>query len=325
MLMHGSLHTFRDTAALVTSLSALTMAGVYSLCRLGFSDNLPGPVLMTLGLSWFLINFPFAVKQLWRGVRTTSSWMASDGALALIGLLAVTLLGMVFGKAAGVPIAACGALFVLGRCACMAGARWPRRAGEVLFWGPLLGLFLACWIWGDGYHDPLFRWAILNGQAHRDELHHSSIANMIRTYGVPSTGLDGVPYRPYHWGSHFVLTQLGQLLDLPGLDVYQLTYPIVFLPLLVHHVLIAGLAFARPGDATHGPRSILVWLTVLVGFVGVLPTSALWSTGVWWTSDLTSESMCLAVVVLLAGLAAGGPFFLREAQWEGFFLQPDAR
>jgi hypothetical protein len=286
------------------------MAVVYYVCRLGFSDNLPGPVLVTLGLSWFLINFPFAVKQLWRGARTTSSWLASDGALSLVGLVAAVLLGMFFGKAPGVPVAVGGALFLLGRCTQLTAGGWLPRTGEIVFWGVVLGLCLACWIWGDGYHDPLVRWALLNGQINQDGLHHAAMTNMIRTYGVPSTGLDGVPYRPYHWGSHFVLTQLGQLLDIPGIDVYQLTYPVVILPLLVHSVIIAGLALARPGDAAQLPRSVLIWLTLLVGFVGVLPFSASKSTGVFYISDLVSESMCLAIVVLLLGLAAGAPSFL---------------
>jgi hypothetical protein len=312
--MHCPAQDFRESAALAASICALPMAAVYSLCRLGFSDDLPGPVLMSVGLSWFLINFPFAVKRLWTRARTASSWMASDGALSLIGLVAVMLLGMSLGKAAGVAVAVCGAWFLLDRCRFLAGGPWLRRTSEALFWGTLLGTCLACWIWGDTYHDPLLRWGILNGSVHMDQLFHASMTNMIRTYGVPSTGLDGVPFMPYHFGSHFLLAQLGKLLDLPGIDVYQLTYPIVFLPLLVHSIVTAGLAFAPSRDATLVPRPLLIWPIILMGFVGVLPFSAVKIAGVGWVSDLTSESMCTAVIALLLGLAAAAPWLRRRRE-----------
>jgi hypothetical protein len=291
------------------------MGAIYYVSRLGYSDNLPGPVLLNLGLSWFLIHFPFAMKQLWIKARTSSSWMASDGALSLVGLVFVMLLGMSFGKTAGVPIAVCGALFLLWRCAALTRTRWLWRVCEVLCWGSLVGICLACYVWGDGFHDPLLRWAFLNGYPHRDQPYHHSIANMIRTYGVPSSGLDGVPYLPYHYGSHFLLTQLGKLLDLPGLDAYELTYPVVFWPLMVHSVVIAGLAYALPKRATHDPRSLLVWPTLLVGFVGVVPLPSVFQTGLRWMLDLASESMFMAIIVLQLGLAAAAPLFRRD--WEG--------
>jgi hypothetical protein len=309
------LGTYHDTAALVTSVCALALAAIYYLSRIWFSDNLPGPVLKALGLGWFLINFPFASKQLWARARTSPSWMASDGALSLVGLLTVLLLGMAFGKTAGMPTVICGGLFLLWRCRSLTGPRWAGRAGEVLCWGVLLGIALACWAWGDTCHDPLIRWAVLNGYVHRDELYFSTIGNMIRTYGVASSGLDGVPYIPHHWGAHFLLSQLGELLDLPGLDVYQLIYPVVFLPLLLHSTVIAGLAFARHGGATPAPRSLLIWPVMMVGFLGVVPDSYSSLTGARWSWDLISESMCTAAIVLQFGLAAGASLLRRG--WQG--------
>jgi hypothetical protein len=309
------LHAFRDSAALVSSVCALTLAAIYYLCRLGFSDNQPGPVLMTVGLGWFLINFPFAAKQLWARARTSPSWMASDGALSLVGLLTVLLLGMAFGKTAGMPTAICGGLFLLWRCRSLTGPRCAGRAREVLCRGSLLGIGLACWAWGDTCHDPLIRWGVLNGYVHRDELYFSTIGNMIRTYGVASSGLDGVPYIPHHWGTHFLLSQLGELLDLPGLDVYQLTYPVVFLPLLLHSTVIAGLAFARFAGEKAAPRSLWIWPMMMAAFLGVVPYSYSSPTGARWSWDLISESMCMAAIVLQFGLAAGAPLLRRG--WEG--------
>src|SRR4051794_21123415 len=113
--MHISLPAFRESAALASSICAALIAFFFRLCCFGFGDNLPGPVLLSLGLSWFLINFPFAVKQRWGGTQTSCSWLTSDGLLTLFGLSCVMLLGMFFGKMAGVPVAICGALFLLWR------------------------------------------------------------------------------------------------------------------------------------------------------------------------------------------------------------------
>src|SRR5690349_8422698 len=95
----------RETAALVSSLGALVMAAAYYACRTGFAENAPGPVLLTLGLSWLLLNFPFGVKQFWTGARTISSWMASDGALILAGLASIVCLGWLAGGYAAMPAA----------------------------------------------------------------------------------------------------------------------------------------------------------------------------------------------------------------------------
>jgi hypothetical protein len=53
----------------------------------------------------------------------------------------------------------------------------------------LLGLYAAGSIWGDGFENPLFVESLCNGYAHIDTLYLATLANMLRTYGVCSTGV----------------------------------------------------------------------------------------------------------------------------------------
>jgi hypothetical protein len=246
--------------------------------------------------------------------------MASDGALTLAGLASVLCLGWLARNYAGMPIAACGVVFFVWRLFEWLKTRGFHGSLEPLFWGTAFGICLSCWIWGDDLHDPLFRWALLtkeswNGKV--DELIHACWSNMIRTYGVPSSGLDGVPSYRYHYGSHVVFAYLGELLEISGVDVYQMVYPIVFLPLLLQSTMIAAVSLAsnRIGYQTRR-HSALIWPIIIIGFAGVLPYSSVWDAGVFVMSDIVSESMCVALTVMLLGLAAAAPIFYREARPE---------
>jgi hypothetical protein len=294
------------------------MAATYYVCRFGFAENTPRPVLLTLGLSWFLLNCPYIVKQLWAGARASSSWMASDGAMALAGLVFVVCLGWLVGRPAGVPVAACGAISFAWRVLEWLRARGVRNSLEPLFWGSAFGICLTCWAWGDDLHDPLFRWALLtkehwNGKV--DELIHACWSNMIRTYGVPSSGLDGVPFYHYHFGSHIIFASFGELLEVSGIDVYQMIYPVVFHPLLLQSNVIAGNSFTSYSIGRQAsPRTALLWPVALIGFAGVLPYSCAKSAGYYIMSDFASESMCVALTVMLLGLAAAAPLFRHSAE-----------
>jgi hypothetical protein len=311
--MERSTTAFRDTAALVASFAAPAMGVVYWLCRLEFSNNPPGPVLLAVGIAWLLINLPVAWRSAWGRRASAPSWLMSDATACLAGLAIVLILGGTFGRIAGPPVALTGFLLLMARCRRQVGEGGLRRGIRTLGCGAVLGAFLACWAWGDRYHDPLLRWSILGGRAHRDQLFHASLANMIRTYGVPSTGLDGVPFVPYHYGSHFLFAQLGELIGIPGMDVYELVYPVVFLPLLIHAVLIAAVASSGVGSALQSSRRVLFWFALIVGLVGVVPSSER-QIGVWFDSDLFSESMCLAATVLLLGLAVGAGISLGRGE-----------
>jgi hypothetical protein len=187
----------------------------------------------------------------------------------------------------------------------------------------LLGALQAGYVWGSGYLHPLFVEGLAVGDGNLDELYHACVCNMIRTYGVPSTGLDGVPYCPYHYGSHLIFAQLCGLLDSTPLDFYNRDFPVVFLPFLVHAVAVAGAALVPP-QAAPGRRGarFLVWLALMCTFGSVLPRSAANALAIW--QSWTSESFCVALSLLLLGAAAWWPVLRRAYHGPESFGRPGA-
>jgi hypothetical protein len=165
--------------------------------------------------------------------------------------------------------------------------------------------------WGSKILSPLFDVRLYLGQAHVDTLFHASIANMLLTYGMPSTGLDGPQPIPYHFLSHWIFGSLSKLLGCSTLAVYNLAYPIVFLPLLVLAILHFACAVNRNWDAIFArasarvplSRSGLCWAMLLIGFLGVLPSTTALGMGIW-DNVLRGESFTLAMTAaLLLGAA----------------------
>lgn len=101
-----------------------------------------------------------------------------------------------------------------------------------------------------------------------DTLFHTSIANMIRTYGVPSIGLNGIPVLRYHTGSHWIMAQWSNLLDISTLDSYLVIFPIVVFPLFIKALLTAAIEvmqYQNNGMAHFQSRSF--WFVLTAGFI----------------------------------------------------------
>lgn len=82
------------------------------------------------------------------------------------------------------------------------------------------------------YKTPLFVEQIISGaSAHRDTLWHATVAGMIKTYGIPSSGLDGIIPLNYHFFAHYIIAKFSILLNINTLQFYILITPIIILPL----------------------------------------------------------------------------------------------
>lgn len=64
----------------------------------------------------------------------------------------------------------------------------------------------------------------------QDLFYHCSIAQMIKNYGTPSTGLQGTPYVYYHFGSHWFFSQMSRLTNFHVVRIYNIFYPFVVVP-----------------------------------------------------------------------------------------------
>jgi hypothetical protein len=333
--------------ALFAAIIAAVLAGIGFLSRLGFSDNSPFEWAKYVGLSWFLIHFSLlARKVLPIDDRDSSiSWWKSHASLTLAALGLVAAAGTDWDGATGVRALT---LTVLGTAgfllACFTLLR-TRRARDVIALAVLAGLFslyAAGASWGSGYQHPLFVEGICFGRAQIDTLFHASISNMLRTYGVASTGLDGLPFVPYHFGSHWLFGRLSNLLDARVINFYNRGYAVVFIPLGVFSLATLAVTTAERWRSAGGSRGwseaqtalpeiagstedggerlsstigpsrpigLPFWLLLFVGYVGFLPYAANVMPASAWNTNIIGESYSLAVTVSLLGTAVAWQFF----------------
>lgn len=299
----------RDTAAVFATVVAVMLATIYWVSRIGFANPVL-PVLSTLGLSLFLIASPLWIgRALERQGRR--EWWSSHAVIA-IACIALTALFGILADVSGYSVIwlFAGAGIALG---ILTITRWFRRASlrSSIAFVIAIAVF-AVWcagvIWGSRYKMPLF-WETFAYKAniHHDTFYYASIANMIDTYGVPSTGLDGVPVIRYHYGSAWLFDRWAHLLGTDVLSFYSLGYPVIVLPLFFSSLL--HLSRDLGAKLRSDWRAWIVFLAATVGFI---PTIALDSLAVWNSNAFISESYLIGLPVFFFAIAAGLAFWRDE-------------
>ncbi|HZI99524.1 MAG TPA: hypothetical protein VFD22_02595 [Gemmatimonadaceae bacterium] len=295
----------RETSVVAASIAAAVLAAIYWISRIGFANPVR-PVVEALGLSLFLIAAPLWLA---RGIKRRE-WWTSQSVIA-IECIAVTVLAGVIANRTGfstsILFAAIGIIL-----AAWTFLRWL-RAGSVksslifMLGAVVFSIWCAGVIWGSRYKMPLF-WETLSLKAniHHDTFYYGSMANMLQTYGTPSTGLDGIPPVHYHFGSPVIFAKWADLLGLDVLSFYSLGYPIVVLPLFFSGILTFAVELRGAFGARDNPlrNDWRVWLVFLAATVGFIPTSALDALAVWNSNAFISESYLIAVPVFMFVLGA---------------------
>ena len=273
-----------DTVTIFGSSLILVVAESYYLARIGLGFHV-APVWRTAGAGLFLISVPGALAR-FSGPSGSSSTQARPSLhawLTVATLLTLAALGWatrVFEFDLALPVALVG---VLALAITAMRWSWPKGKLSLTLLVAVVALFSAwivavAWGWNDHLHPLALETLLTGGKVNPDTLFHASIASMMDTYGTPSTGLNGVPYLAYHYGSHWLLVQFGYLVGVDPFDAYQLVYPTVFVPLL----LVSLLRFAldlRPMFVSKARwRPLLAdwvfWAVLAAIVIGILP--ALW-------------------------------------------------
>jgi len=313
----------RATIAAFGTVTAATIATLYYLSRWGF-DNPARPILATLGLALFVSVTPFVV---WRLVTRShyaepEPWWRTHPALALAAIGITALAGML------VPATGWNAVVVLGVAGFASGlvalVIWMRHGGKgtnVLFlMGTIVFATWACGVaWSTRYKTPVF-WETLAYKAnvHHDPLYYVSMANTMRTYAVPSTGLDGVPYTPYHYGSAWLNSQWAYLADSDVLAFYSLGPSVIVIPLFFSAILLLAIEVRKAwrSSVTDGERPLrsdyAAWLFLLAATIGVIPTSGLDAMGIWNLHAMISESYAIGIPVFLLVMATAVAYWRRK-------------
>ena len=303
----------RETAVAGTTVMAAVLAAVYWVSRIGF-DNPVLPVLEALGLSLFLLAAPYWIMRI-AGRPPERAWWRSES-VAAIGCIGLTVgAGVVAGRTglSAAPLFAI-AGFVLSL---LTLARWApgsraRSSFAFIAGAAVFTVWCAGVVWGSRYKMPLF-WETLSLRAniHHDTFYYAGIANMLETYGVPSTGLDGIPVIRYHFGSPWLFAKWGDLLGTDVLSFYSLGYPVIVLPLFFSSLLLFSAELRRvwgSGEARNFRSDPRVWLVFAAATVGFIPTGALDALAVWNSNAFISESYLIGMPVFFLALGAGLAF-----------------
>ena len=301
--------TFASSVAIFTSLMALVLSLVYCGARNGFPTNYGG-VLRVAGLTLLILNVaPLGRKH----------WFTHATALLLYTLAGVATASWFLERFPTIGWLWAGggySLFAWNLITWVTRFKQKRWAMLVLFAAALVaGLYVSGKTWGLGYNNPLAEERLLVNQGHVDALFHSSISNMLRTYGRPSTGLDGIPYIAYHYGSHWLVAALAPVCGQGTFEFYNCGTGILFIPLMYAGLfLLAGVirnVVRDPNIADHGlPGGILFWVVMIAGLLGPFPKKGdMMRVSLQEIYDSDSYALGLAISFLVVALVV---LFFRE-------------
>jgi hypothetical protein len=271
----------RCTIAIFACVTAVALSTVHYAARLGFRENPVSEVVETLAISFVLILFPqgvrFALRML--GLPACRWWSVSDAGLSLVALFALPLASLA-GSRFGVnvlPVVVCLGFVLFAVMVATWFARGSVGKNMLFLTGAgLFGLWVAFTVWGTGWHSPLFEEALAGGYyLCKDVLVTSSMTGMLRTYGVPSTGLDGVPYCWYHWGAYWFFALISEMERIRVIRFMQLGYPVIFLPFLLSRFLEFSVHCRELFAPDRQPRDLrqdgVFWLLFVLGWIGFIP------------------------------------------------------
>jgi hypothetical protein len=302
--------------------AASVIATLYYIGRLGF-DNPIRPVVATLGLSLFITVTPFIAWRLSvRGhYEEPEPWWRTHAVLMIAALTITALAGQVV-PATGMNLVAVLAAIGFGS-ALTALVIWIAQGSQgvnllFLVGSAAFALWAAGVTWSTRYKTPVF-WELFEYKAnvHHDTLYNVSLANMMRSYGVPSTGLDGVPYIPYHYGASWLNSDWAYLAGTDVLGFYSLA-PVIVLPVFFVALLLLAVEVKkdwRLARLTFDPplkKDWAAWFLFLAVTVGLIPTAGLDAVGIWNLHALISESYVSGVPVFLLVMATAIAFWRRK-------------
>ena len=310
----------RATVVVGGCVASLVLGALFWISRIGFANPI-APVLQVVGMSMFILAAPLWLMRFSQGRRVVvDHWWTSQPALMLLCLALMTMLGML-AHATGTVIAPFVAVpgAVLALLTVVLWLKRGRFISTVLF---LLGsaaftVWTAGVVWGSRYKMPLY-WETfaLRANVHHDPLYYASMANMLETYGVASTGIDGIPLIRYHYGSAWLFAKLGHLIGTDVLSFYSMGYPVIVIPAFFAAILLLAIEIRStlPPESERALRAdYRVWLVFLAATIGLIPTNALDGLAIWNANVLISESYLIAVPVFLLVMASGIAFWRSDA------------
>jgi len=134
-------------------------------------------------------------------------------------------------------------------------------------------------------------------KSHIDTLLHSTIAQSIKNYGIPSILVENNSPLSYHYGSHYLFAWISELTGISVFSVMNFIYPVVFAPLfifLLFRITRQVKIFTNQENRENGIADILF---IIIALIGLYPESI---TDVWLSSLFgVSESFYCSILFFL--------------------------
>jgi hypothetical protein len=159
-------------------------------------------------------------------------------------------------------------------------------------------------IYYSNHLNPYYIENLVNGGS-VDTLYHISIAQMIKNYQSITTGLDGLQFMHYHFGSHLILGSLSKAIGISVIDFYQIAFPIIFFPLLIQSILSFSTDLSTIGDSKINRNQVIIIIVILLsGLIGFTNNDGVHKLSmrslVGWNLIYTSESYSMSVMLTLS-------------------------
>lgn len=272
------------------SFIAISLGAIYFFGRIGFSDQQFSLIVRAIGLLFFVLHFNIFVKSYFS---------------PFILLLFCFLLGFVlpqFNLYFMPVILFAGFLSFLINLAFFLKNKGLKFVIFLIILSIVFAFWIAGNIWGSEYHNILFLEKMAIGKINRDVVFNPSISQMLKTYGIPSTGQDGTPYLSYHFASHFIFAILSGLFNVNLVFFYQLFYPLVFIPLLLYSLIVFVKTICQEQKIKIF-FDIYFFIFLIVFFVGLLSEEILQQVALYRINIFVSESYQLSIIAFFVLLS----------------------
>lgn len=294
-------------------LVSIQLTGICYALQLGTSVIPVKELCLLLGLSLFLLVMPRVIFYFVPSIVPPAATLISCGSFIIVAAITPSAIApQVVNVLAFIGVLAAASIAVQ-----MARNSTFRCLVSVVAVSILLTICVAGQVWKSGYRNPfLFEHICATGSIkNQDPLFHSAVIGMIESYGIPSTGVDGIPFMPYHFGTHWILAQLARFVGIPHFIVIHLIFPIICVPL----ILLAALYLVQSVKATYANRppewgalpTLREQMLLVVGLGGFLPAYVLSTQFFYWGGLFMSESQTIGQLVLFLVLGVSIPLVKR--------------
>ena len=310
----------RISASLFSSFIPFFSILLFLFMRYGFEEKHYYELFLSTGISLFFLFVPVLISFY---LKINSFLIKSESAVLLILIFVFTCLHYL--PLSAYAIAATGLVsFALCLILFISSQKISWQTG-IFF---VLGLYFAIWVSCIvmNYHNPLvFETLSVNRKYFQaqDLFYNATYAQMIKYYGVPSTGLQGVPYSYYHFGSHWFFAECSKLTGIHVVRIYTIFYPLVIVPLFLKCFLTLTIDL-RKWMKLEMRFSFLSFAVFFCVFLGI--PNYVYSKGFYDASILVLESEVLSLIFSFAlisvwlGFLAGKQDFKKFTSIQKIFI-----